>query len=320
MMKRNWKRFVLGALATGFAAILSFPSAAGTWNLDGTSWRYEDDNGRSVEAGWIKDRNAWYFFAKDGSGEGAMQIGWVNEGGNWYYLDPATGAMVTNQVVDGYFLDADGVWRDENKSSRRSGDYDEDYTEDDEEWLDEDQSDWDDSDSDSGPGQGMKSTKSSKSSGPGSSKSTKTSERVYVPDGVLAERESYTPSSKNPSTYNNSIRRKTGTSDDEDEEDEEEDEDTEYDESDDSSDDEDEEDEDYDESDESGGSKADWLAVNKEYSKENEKPESQYDTNGSNFDYEQKSYKDDNGETRIVIEKTRVRGDGGSEKDNDDDE
>ena len=38
-----------------------------------------------------------------------MKTGWVQYKGNWYYLD-ASGAMVTDTVVEGYRIGHDGVW------------------------------------------------------------------------------------------------------------------------------------------------------------------------------------------------------------------
>ena len=38
-----------------------------------------------------------------------MKTGWVEYKGNWYYLD-ASGAMVTDTVVEGYRIGHDGVW------------------------------------------------------------------------------------------------------------------------------------------------------------------------------------------------------------------
>jgi len=310
-MRRQMK-YAAAALAAGLSALITaFPAAAGTWNHDGTSWRYEDDAGRSVEAGWIKDRNAWYFFAKDGSGKGAMQVGWINEDGKWYYLDPQTGAMVTNTVIDGYYVDESGVWEEaggrssgsKTTSRRSSSADDEDYEETDtesEEWLDEDQEDWDDSGANSGPGYDMQDLTRDNGKGPGG-KASSSSKTVYTTSGNVVERSSYTQSSLTPSSYNQKHLGDVGKSyDDDDDED--------YD-----------EEEGYDD-DESGGTKADWIAANGNgYRKEDEKPKSQYSHNGSNFDYSQSTVKDESGDTRTIIKKTRVRGDK-ADSDSDDDE
>ena len=95
------------------------------WYLILGKWYYFDANGHMV-IGWLKDGNTWYYMDADG----IMQTGWLQDGDLWYYLD-ANGAMVTgwymanpgqwyylradgsmaaNTTVDGYYVNASGVW------------------------------------------------------------------------------------------------------------------------------------------------------------------------------------------------------------------
>ncbi|NFE75542.1 hypothetical protein FC758_17050, partial [Clostridium botulinum] len=38
-----------------------------------------------------------------------MKTGWLNDNGTWYFLN-ASGKMLSNTVVDGYKLGANGAW------------------------------------------------------------------------------------------------------------------------------------------------------------------------------------------------------------------
>ena len=40
-----------------------------------------------------------------------MATGWLKDNGNYFYLDPATGAMVTNaRTPDNYWVNESGEW------------------------------------------------------------------------------------------------------------------------------------------------------------------------------------------------------------------
>ena len=55
--------------------------------------------------GWEQISNVWYYFNESG----AMQTGWVQtKPGYWYYLN-SDGAMLSNTVVEGHQLNADGL-------------------------------------------------------------------------------------------------------------------------------------------------------------------------------------------------------------------
>ena len=109
---------------------------ANTWvkASDGHSWFWINGAGKMAVNEWFQYNNQWYFTKADGimannewvqspySGQwyymnngGAMaQNQWLEYKGQWYYLG-GDGAMVTNQTVDGYYLNASGVWSDNAK-------------------------------------------------------------------------------------------------------------------------------------------------------------------------------------------------------------
>lgn len=68
-------------------------------------WYYLGDDG-AMQKGWAKIDGLWYYFDFNG----AMQTGWQKIYGNWYYLDSEDGIMATNTYIDGYYVNADGVW------------------------------------------------------------------------------------------------------------------------------------------------------------------------------------------------------------------
>lgn len=101
---------------------------------DGHSWFWINGAGKMAVNEWFQYNNQWYFTKADGimannewvqspySGQwyymnngGAMaQNQWLEYKGQWYYLG-GDGAMVTNQTVDGYYLNASGIWSDNAK-------------------------------------------------------------------------------------------------------------------------------------------------------------------------------------------------------------
>ena len=119
------------------------------WNKIGKTWFYFNEDGTAKQSEWLNDNGTWYWFnsncgaatgwAKvDGEwyffkGNNAMKTGWEKVDGNWYYM-ASSGKMVTgwceiggkwyyfskesnslgqmlySTTVDGYKLDANGVW------------------------------------------------------------------------------------------------------------------------------------------------------------------------------------------------------------------
>ena len=75
------------------------PMAVSAW-IDGY---YVDETGK-----WVPDKKAW---EQDEKGWKYQDVksAWKQISGKWYYFD-ADGYMVTNTIVDGYTIGADGVW------------------------------------------------------------------------------------------------------------------------------------------------------------------------------------------------------------------
>ena len=70
----------------------------------GTKYYLQADG--TMKTGWKKIKSKWYYF----DDSGAMVTGWKKINGNWYYLKK-DGTMAASEYIDGYYLDADGVWR-----------------------------------------------------------------------------------------------------------------------------------------------------------------------------------------------------------------
>ena len=85
---KKWKMILTAAMPLAMA--LSFPAFAGEWHEDMNGWWYENDDGSYC-------RNGWY---------------WID--GMCYYFNPVSdgtrGAMKRNCEIDGYQLNADGIW------------------------------------------------------------------------------------------------------------------------------------------------------------------------------------------------------------------
>ena len=57
-----------------------------------------------MQRGWINVGGRQYYL----DGNGKMQRGWVMVDGTWYYFN-ADGSMVTNAVIDGWTIGANGA-------------------------------------------------------------------------------------------------------------------------------------------------------------------------------------------------------------------
>ena len=117
-----------------------------SWKSNATGWWIEDTDGWYPVNQWQKIDGVWYFFKPDGymasneyyngywfNSDGSWDSqyllswksnstgwwvedisgwwpagSWLKIDGYWYYFD-ASGYMVTNQYVDGYWIGADGV-------------------------------------------------------------------------------------------------------------------------------------------------------------------------------------------------------------------
>lgn len=104
---------------------------SGGWRVIGPYYYYFNEDG-SLYTGWLKYGGKWYYLnTVDNSLQGAMFTGWIKrdgktyftdsngemlEGwsqidGSWYYFYPGSGEMAFSTWVDGAYLDADGIWR-----------------------------------------------------------------------------------------------------------------------------------------------------------------------------------------------------------------
>ena len=81
-------------------------SMATGWFNDGGTWYYLKDSG-SMATGWVKDKGSWYYL-KD---SGAMATGWVKDNGKCYYLASSGNMLSNTRTPDGYYVDANGVWK-----------------------------------------------------------------------------------------------------------------------------------------------------------------------------------------------------------------
>lgn len=81
-------------------------SMATGWLKDGGTWYYLNKSG-SMATGWVKDNGSWYYL-KD---SGAMATGWIKDNGKWYYLASSGNMLSNTRTPDGYYVDANGVWK-----------------------------------------------------------------------------------------------------------------------------------------------------------------------------------------------------------------
>ena len=58
-----------------------------------------------MRTGWLNLSNKWYYLNDDGS----MRTGWLNLSNKWYYLNDDDGSMMTNKIVDGWYIDQNGI-------------------------------------------------------------------------------------------------------------------------------------------------------------------------------------------------------------------
>lgn len=98
------KKFKVLIAATLCSCSLSMVSFAGTWQAEGTNWKYQNDDSSYAANGWVADNGKWYYF----DASGYMKTGWVEDNHNWYYLNPAgemrLEPLFENQVT--YYFDA----------------------------------------------------------------------------------------------------------------------------------------------------------------------------------------------------------------------
>ena len=80
------------------------------WNVSSDGQWWYADTPQSIVAGrWAYINGRWYVFDQ----KGFMIRGWFKQGEDWYYMNPADGAMISNQWVDvdgkSYYLTQSGL-------------------------------------------------------------------------------------------------------------------------------------------------------------------------------------------------------------------
>ncbi len=82
---------------------------SGSWEYDGTGFKYKYSDGTYAAKGWLQDPEnmAWYYIGADGY----AQNGWLYLDSGTFYLDPNSNAMLTgHRFIDGrwYYFNNDG--------------------------------------------------------------------------------------------------------------------------------------------------------------------------------------------------------------------
>lgn len=120
-------------LAIGMSAFLLASSLApvsvqaASWKQNKTGWWWQEDNGSYpvnqwkvingkwyafdargyMRSGWFLSKGKWYYLGA--ANDGSMKTGWQYVNGRWYYMN-GDGAMLSNQWVGQYWVDASGAW------------------------------------------------------------------------------------------------------------------------------------------------------------------------------------------------------------------
>lgn len=91
---------------------LGTTNVAGWYDMGNGNWGYNNEDGTPAAYKWVASGSDWYMI-KDGK---MLRNTWLaTDGGRWYYLDNA-GKMVTNQSVDGCWINSYGVYMRDRKS------------------------------------------------------------------------------------------------------------------------------------------------------------------------------------------------------------
>ena len=85
---------------------LGVTNVAGWYDMGNGNWGYNNEDGTPAAYKWVASGADWYMI-KDGK---MLRNTWLaTDGGRWYYLDNA-GKMVSNQSVDGCWINSYGVY------------------------------------------------------------------------------------------------------------------------------------------------------------------------------------------------------------------
>ena len=73
---------------------------------------YSFDKNGTMQTGWVKKGDSWYYFNKKGQGiEGAMVAGtWKKIGKDWYYFEK-DGKMAADETIGNYYVNKSGAYR-----------------------------------------------------------------------------------------------------------------------------------------------------------------------------------------------------------------
>jgi glucan-binding YG repeat protein len=82
------------------------------WIKSGNIWYYLNPNdggpeGAMVKSSWLTINGKTYFLNESG----AMVEGWYKVENNYYYFYPGDGSKAVSTSIDGFQLDANGVWQ-----------------------------------------------------------------------------------------------------------------------------------------------------------------------------------------------------------------
>lgn len=103
------KKRIIAGVVLSMSLCMGLTAYAGEWKQDEAGYWYVMDDGSYCANEWKELDGAWYHF----DAQGYMQTGWYEEGQAWYYLEPSTGAMLSNTSSEidgtGYRFDASGV-------------------------------------------------------------------------------------------------------------------------------------------------------------------------------------------------------------------
>ena len=83
-----------------------------SWLKSGDLWYYLNQNPDGPEGAlcqnvWIQYSDKSYFV----DSKGVMVEGWYQIADNWYYFHPGDGSKAVNTTIDGFYVDANGIWK-----------------------------------------------------------------------------------------------------------------------------------------------------------------------------------------------------------------
>ncbi|OOM16039.1 hypothetical protein [Clostridium saccharobutylicum] len=112
MKKLNLSKIITGILVVASVLSLNPIGVSAEWKKDNSGWWYSE--GSSYATGWKNINETWYYFYSNGY----VATGWQRLDGNWYYFHKGSlysngGDMQHDTIIDGYYLNSNGVWANE---------------------------------------------------------------------------------------------------------------------------------------------------------------------------------------------------------------